>query len=244
MFPLKSTVPTRHEPFATWALIAINCVVFLLQAGMDDGQLSAFVDRFALIPARYFDGARADPFSPAVHLPLITNAFLHGGWMHLILNMWTLWLFGPAIEDRLGPFMYLLFYLVCAVLASLTYAILDPNSTIPALGASGAIAGVLGSYTIMFPWSHVIVLVPVLFLPLFFTLPAIVFTGLWFVAQLLSGTAQLFVGHESGGIAWWAHVGGFVAGMLLSPIMRRSARSYRRYQGDEIVLGFRPNSWR
>jgi membrane associated rhomboid family serine protease len=244
MFPLKSTVPTRHEPFVTWVLIAINCIVFLVQAGMDDGQLSAFVDRFALIPARYFDSARFDPFSPATHLPLLTNAFLHGGWMHLILNMWTLWLFGPAIEDRLGPFMYLLFYLVCAVLASLTYAFLDPNSTIPALGASGAIAGVLGSYTIMFPWSHVIVLVPVLFLPLFFTLPAFVFTGLWFVAQLLSGTAQLFVGHDSGGIAWWAHVGGFIAGMLLSPIMRRSPRSYRHYQGDEIVLGFRPDSRR
>jgi membrane associated rhomboid family serine protease len=132
------------------------------------------------------------------------------------------------------------FYLVCGVLASVTHALSDPGSTAPALGASGAIAGVLGGYTIMFPWSRVVVLVPVLFLPLFFALPAIVFTGFWFVAQLLSGTAQLLVGEESGGIAWWAHVGGFIAGMALTPILRQSPRDYRPYQGDEAVLGFAP----
>jgi membrane associated rhomboid family serine protease len=112
------------------------------------------------------------------------------------------------------------------------------------LGASGAIAGVLGSYTIMFPWSRVVVLVPVLFFPLFFTLPAIVFTGLWFLAQVLSGTAQLSTGSEAGGVAWWAHVGGFVAGIALTPLLRHSQRTYRDYQGDEVVLGVRPHGWR
>ena len=242
MFPLKSTVPTRHQPFVTWALILINAVVFLVQAGMSEGELDGFLQRFALIPARYFGGEPfvSSPLSPLSYLPFLTNTFLHGGWLHLILNMWTLWLFGPAVEDRLGPTWFLLFYLVCGVLASVTHALSDPGSTAPALGASGAIAGVLGGYTIMFPWSRVVVLVPVLFLPLFFPLPAIVFTGFWFVAQLLSGTAQLLVGEESGGIAWWAHVGGFIAGMALTPILRQSPRDYRPYQGDEAVLGFAP----
>jgi len=242
MFPLKSTVPTRHQPFVVWGLITANTLVFLIQAGMSESELAAFLSRFALIPARYFAGEALAPSlrAPNSYWPLLTNAFLHGGWLHLILNMWTLWLFGPAVEDRLGPTRYLVFYLVCGVLASVTHALSDPGSTAPALGASGAIAGVLGGYTIMFPWSRVVVLVPVLFLPLFFPLPAIVFTGFWFVAQLLSGTAQLLVGEESGGIAWWAHVGGFIAGMALTPILRHSPRDYRPYQGDEVVLGFAP----
>jgi membrane associated rhomboid family serine protease len=239
MFPLKSTVPTRHQPFMTWVLIFTNAAVFLVQAGMSEGELAAFLDKFALIPARYF-GGELGPLSPLGYLPFVTNTFLHGGWLHLILNMWTLWLFGPAIEDRFGSPWFLGFYLVCGVLASVTHAVADPGSTVPALGASGAIAGVLGAYTIMFPWSQVVVLVPVLFLPLFFPLPAIVFTGFWFAAQLLSGTAQLLVGEASGGIAWWAHVGGFIAGMVLTPLLRQSPRDYRPYQGDEAVLGFAP----
>ena len=246
MFPLKSTVPTRHQPFVVWGLITANTLVFLIQAGMSESELAAFLSRFALIPARYFAGeALASSLrAPNSYWPLLTNAFLHGGWLHLILNMWTLWLFGPAVEDRLGSIRFLLFYLACGVLASLTYVYFDPASMVPALGASGAIAGVLGSYTVMFPWSHVVVLVPVLFLPLFFALPAIVFTGLWFLVQLLSGTAQLFAGGDEGGIAWWAHVGGFLAGMVLTPLLRRAPDIYRDYAGDEIVLGFRPRSWR
>jgi membrane associated rhomboid family serine protease len=247
MFPLKSTVPTRHQPFVVWGLIAANVFVFLIQEGMSEGALAAFLSRFALIPARYFagEGLASRLLQPMSYLPLVSNAFLHGGWLHLILNMWTLWLFGPAVEDRLGSARFLLFYLACSVLASLTYVYFDPASTVPALGASGAIAGVLGSYTVMFPWSHVVVLVPVLFLPLFFALPAVVFTGLWFLVQLLSGTAQLFAGgEEEAGIAWWAHVGGFLAGMALTPLLRRAAGTYRDYAGDEVVLGFRPRGWR
>ena len=246
MFPLKSTVPMRNQPLMTWGLIAVNVVVFLLQAGMSEGELAAFLDRFALIPARYFGGEPlgSSALSPITYLPFLSNTFLHGGWLHLILNMWTLWLFGPAVEDRLGPMSFLLFYLACGVLASITHAVFDPASTVPALGASGAIAGVLGSYTVMFPWSQVIVLVPILFLPLFFPLPAIVFTGLWFFAQLLSGTAQLFAGDALGGVAWWAHVGGFIAGIVLTPLLRQSPRDHRPYQADEITLGFTPRTWR
>jgi membrane associated rhomboid family serine protease len=242
MFPIKSTVPTRYQPFMTWGLIAINVAVFLLQVDMSEGELAAYLDRFALVPARYFGESGAS--SPLTYLPFLTNTFLHGGWLHLILNMWTLWLFGPAVEDRLGPMRFLLFYLACGVLASAAHAIFNPSSTLPALGASGAIAGVLGSYTLMFPWSKVIVLVPILFLPLFFSLPAAVFTGLWFLVQLLAGTAQLLVADGSGGIAWWAHVGGFGAGIVLTPLLRRSRRAYRSYHGDEVALGFTPRGWR
>jgi membrane associated rhomboid family serine protease len=225
--------------------MTINGLIYLTQSGMDEGQLTALINRFALIPARYFaSGSAGGGPGTFFYLPFITHAFLHGSWLHLIANMWTLWLFGPAVEDRLGVGRYLMFYLICAVVASLSFALLDPVSTIPMLGASGAIAGVLGSYTIMFPWSRVIVLVPVLFFPLFFSLPALVFTGLWFLAQLLSGTAQLSTGLELGGVAWWAHVGGFVAGMVMTPLLRRSQRTYRDYQGDELVLGVRPDGWR
>jgi membrane associated rhomboid family serine protease len=213
---------------------------------MSEGELAAFLDRFALIPARYFGGEPLgfSALSPITYLPFLSNTFLHVGWLHLILNMWTLWLFGPAVEDRLGSIWFLVFYLACGVLASITHAVFDPGSTVPALGASGAIAGVLGSYTVMFPWSRVVVLIPILFLPLFFPLPAIAFTGLWFLAQLLSGTAQLFAGNGLGGVAWWAHVGGFVAGIVLTPLLRRSPRDYRPYQADEITLGFTPHTWR
>jgi len=166
--------------------------------------------------------------------------FLHGGWLHLIMNMWTLWLFGPTIEDRLGRGSYLAFYLACGVAAAVAHVVFNPSSTVPALGASGAIAGVLGCYLRLFPWARVIVLVPVLFLPLFFEVPAFLFIGLWFLIQVLQGTAELLTASTGAGVAWWAHVGGFVAGLALGPLLLRSERRYRVYYADEGVLGFDP----
>src|SRR6202023_2101319 len=159
---------------------------------------------------------------------------------HLILNMWTLWLFGPTIEDRLGSGRYLVFYLVCGVLASLTHAAFNPYSTVPALGASGAIAGVLGCYMRLFPSARIIVVVPILFFPFFFEVPAVVFAGLWFLLQVLQGAAELIGAPTPGGIAWGAHIGGFVAGFALAPLLHRPERRYRLYYADEGVLGFSP----
>jgi membrane associated rhomboid family serine protease len=224
MFPIRSTVPTRYPPTVTWTLIAINCAVFLY--------------RYALVPALYFTGTFAADLGPLDYLPFVTNMFLHGGWLHLILNMWMLWLFGGTVEDRLGPGRYLAFYIVCGVAASLAHAIFNPTSTDPALGASGAIAGIMGCYLRLFPLARVVILVPVLFFPFFFEVPAFVFVGVWFFIQVLQGTMSLIVPAAHGGVAWWAHIGGFVAGLAFASLLVRPQQRYRPYYADEGIYGF------
>ncbi len=233
MLPIKSTVPVRYPPVATWTLIAINCVVFLFELSLTDAQLEVFLAQFALVPARYLG-----PTDALDYLPFLTNMFLHGGWLHLILNMWTLWLFGPPVEDQFGSGLYLVFYLVCGVLASATYVVFNATSTIPALGASGAIAGVLGAYMRLFPFARVIVMVPIIFIPFFFALPGAVFAGLWFLMQVLQGTTDLFLPSTGSAVAWWAHIGGFIGGFALASPIRYSQRpNFPRY-ADQGVLGF------
>jgi len=240
MFPLQTTVPLRNPPVVTWALIAVNCVVFLYQISLSEPELELFLSRFALVPGRYFAPDASSALSVLDYLPFVTNMFLHGGWLHLILNMWTLWLFGRTVEDRFGSARYLIFYLLCGAVASTTHALVNATSEIPALGASGAIAGVLGCYMRMFPLSRVVVMIPILFFPFFFELPAIVFTGLWFLVQVMQGTADLFGPPAGAGVAWWAHIGGFVAGFLLTPLLQQSKRAHRPFYPDEGVLGFNP----
>jgi membrane associated rhomboid family serine protease len=242
MFPIQNAVPCRYPPVVTWALIATNCAVFFFLLSLSPRELDWFLIHFALIPARYFTSLAFGNAEPALldYLPFFTNMFLHAGWLHLILNMWTLWLFGPTIEDRLGPGRYLVFYLVCGVLASVTHAAFNSTSTVPALGASGAIAGVLGCYVRLFPFARVVVLIPILFLPLFFEVYAFVFVGLWITVQVLQGTAELFAPSTGGGVAWWAHIGGFVAGLTFVTLLTRSKQRYRTHYGDEGILGFTP----
>jgi rhomboid family protein len=239
MFPIANGVPLRYAPVATWALIAVNCVVFLFELSLSTSELDAFLDHFALIPARYFaSGGFDSTASPIDYLPFVSNMFLHGGWVHLIVNMWTLWLFGRVVEDQLGSGRYLAFYLACGLLASITHAALNPTSTVPALGASGAIAGVLGCYMRMFPLSRIVVLLPVIFLPLFFEVPAIVFTGLWFLMQVLQATAEWMAPFAGGGIAWWAHIGGFIAGVAFAGLLRPPRRRSWPRASDEGIPGF------
>jgi membrane associated rhomboid family serine protease len=242
MFPIHNAVPTRFPAVVTWALIAVNCVVFLIQLDLDHAEHNAFLLRYALIPAHYFDPTLfgENELTPDDFVPFVTMMFLHGGWLHLILNMWTLWLFGPAVEDRLGHGRYLAFYLVCGIAAAVAHAVLNPTSTVPALGASGAIAGVLGAYTRFFPLSRVIVVVPILFIPLFFELHAFVFIGFWFLLQLLQAATELLTPSVTGGVAWWAHIGGFIVGLALAPWLRQAAAGYRVYYPDEGELGFDP----
>jgi len=242
MFPLQTTAPTRSPPLATWGLIAANCAIFLFQTSLGPEELELFLYRFALTPARYyaplpFSDLGGDPFD---YLPFISNMFLHGGWLHLILNMWTLWLFGPAVEDRLGRARYVVFYVCCGVFASYAQAAFNPLSIVPALGASGAIAGVLAGFLLLYPWARLIILVPILFLPLFLEVPTLVYAGLWFLMQLVQGTAEVFARSTGGGIAWWAHIGGFVAGLVLGPLLMQSRRHFRPYYADEGYLGFQP----
>jgi membrane associated rhomboid family serine protease len=245
MLPIKVAVPTRCPPVITWWLIAVNCGVYLYEISLSPGELELFVQRFALIPARYF-GPYADP-DPTVlaYLPFFTNMVLHGGLLHLGLNMWTLWLFGPTVEDRLGRGKYLAFYIACGLCASLAHAVFNPTSTVPALGASGAISGVLGGFMLMFPLAQLVVVIPILFFPFFFELPAVVLAGLWFLTQVFLGTVEMLMASSgAGGIAWWAHIGGIVAGVVLTPVLRQSKERYRTYYADESVLGFDPSGRR
>jgi membrane associated rhomboid family serine protease len=240
MIPLRTTVPLRFPPVATYLLIAVNVVVFLLQISLPAQEQEMVVYLYGLVPARFFHPAWAARVGlpPGDYLPFLTNIFMHGGWLHLILNMWTLWLFGGAVEDRLGSWRYLVFYLLCGIAASAAHAFVNADSPVPALGASGAIAGVLGAYMRFFPFSNVLILIPIVFIPLFFTFPAIVYIALWFFMNLLQGTLATET-PNAGGVAWWAHIGGFVAGMVLASIMTLSQRRYRPYYRDDGVLGFR-----
>jgi membrane associated rhomboid family serine protease len=239
MFPIRNAVPSRYPPVITWTLIAINVLFLLIENSLDPLELEEFLSSFAVMPARYsyLIGHGAD-LSVADFLPFFTMMFLHGGWLHLILNMWTLWLFGSTVEDRLGHGRYLVFYVVCGVAAAVAHVVFNLTSQVPVLGASGAIAGVLGCYMRLFPLARVIVVVPIIFIPLFFEIYAFVFVGIWFLLQILQGTAELFMPSTGGGVAWWAHVGGFVVGFLLGPALRQPEPRYRAYYPDEGELGF------
>ena len=179
MFPIGDTVPRRSPPIVTWTLIAVNCLIFFFELGMPESALEHFFYLFGLVPARYtHPGWRVWLGLPIDdYWPFLTNMFLHGGWVHLIGNMWTLWIFGDNVEDRMGPYRFLFFYLLCGLAGSLAHLYTNPASTIPAFGASGAIAGVMGAYLVLFPRSRVIVLIPVLFIPLFFEFPAFLYLG-------------------------------------------------------------------
>ena len=240
MIPLMNTIPSRRLAVMTYTIIAINCVVFLFQLGLNPRELEQFVYAFAVVPARYLAsvplGGEAE-LTLFDYLPFVTMNFLHSGWMHLIFNMWSLYLFGRTVEDRLGAGRYLAFYLVCGVLAGVTHAVFNPTSTVPALGASGAIAGVMGCFIRLFPWARIIVLVPVIFIPLFFELSAMVFIGLWFAVQVLQGVTELFTTSTGAGVAWRAHIGGFLGGVAFGSLLAPPQRG-RTYFADSGVLGF------
>src|SRR6202795_4465801 len=240
MIPIRNAVPSRYPPVVTWILIATNCLVFPFQDSLSPDELELFLRQFALIPARYSEALASGESDLAAvdFVPFFTMMFLHGGWLHLILNMWTLWLFGPAIEDRLGHLRYLAFYLAGGLAASAAHAMFNPTSIVPALGASGAIAGILGCYMRLFPLARVVVVVPILFIPLFFEVHAFIFVGLWFMLQIFQATLDSLAPPSSGGVAWWAHVGGFLTGWVLGPLLVRSEHRYRVYYPDEGVLGF------
>lgn len=234
MFPLRDNVSRSQPPVVVFALIALNAIAFLYEHRLDERELQVLLYTYGLVPARYFveSWAWRVGLSSFDYTPFVTNIFLHGGWLHIIMNMWTLWIFGPALEDRLGPFRFVLLYLLAGILASWTHALFNATSTVPAVGASGAIAGVLAAYALRFPYAWIRVLVLIVIIPLFFNIPAVVFAGIWFLVQVLQGTSELFSPFASGGgIAWWAHIGGFVAGGFLLLWLERSNRPAVRYNG-------------
>jgi membrane associated rhomboid family serine protease len=206
----------------TWLLIGLNVAAFVYQLTLPPEVLEAVFYRFGMVPARWTDPEFAAQLHlPFTFLPVVTSMFLHGGFLHIVSNLWTLWIFGDNVEDRMGPIRFLAFYLLSGVAAAAVHWATNLHSTVPTIGASGAIAGVLGAYLLLYPRARVVTMVPILFYPLVFELPAVIYLGFWFVLQLWSGVAALDVAGDVGGIAFWAHVGGFLAGMLLLQVFKR-----------------------
>ena len=224
MIPLRDENPSATVPLVSRALIVLNVAVFLYQALLGPG-LRAFVYEWGLVPARLTLALRfhEEPVA-ATGLTLLSSTFLHGGWSHLIGNMWYLWIFGDNVEDRLGHVRFLLFYLAAGVVAGLLHFLAHPVSGLPTVGASGAIAGVLGAYTVAFPRARVVTLVPLFPFFQIVALPAFLVLGLWFVLQFVLGLGALGAA-AGGGIAWWAHIGGFVFGWLALRLLGGSRRS-------------------
>jgi hypothetical protein len=229
MIPLRDDNPTRTTPFVTRAIIAANIVVFVQEILLGHG-LKSFMMSWGLVPERLtlaLHAGHEPALAPA--LTLVTSMFLHGGWMHLIGNMWYLWIFGDNVEDRFGHLGYLLFYFAAGMVAGVVQYATNPASMLPTVGASGAIAGVLGAYAVAFPTARVITAVPIFFFIQIMALPALVVLGLWFVLQFFSGALAL-AGSVSGGVAFWAHVGGFAFGALA--MLLAGGRGRRTSSGD------------
>jgi len=242
MLPISDTVPRRSPPVMTWLLIVLNVIVFLLELTLPPYDLERMFYLFGIVPARYAYPSWAAWVGLPVndYWPFLTSMFLHSGWLHIIVNMWTLWIFGGKVEDRMGPVRFLWFYFLCGIAAGIVHSLASPDSMVPAVGASGAIAGVLGSYFVLFPYARIVVLVPVFIFPFFFELPAAFYLGFWILTQVFSGTLALASPQQVGGVAWWAHVGGFTAGILLQFLFVKRGGPYRRPARDEY--GVR-NAW-
>jgi membrane associated rhomboid family serine protease len=215
MLPLRDMNPTRRFPIMTYALVLINVVVFLWELRFSPGQLDAMLERLAVVPAY----ASAHPFALDTILSIIRSMFFHGGWSHLLGNMLYLYLFGDNVEDRLGWIMYAALYFGSAFAAAWAQIAIDPTSTIVLVGASGAIAGVLGSYFLFFPGVRVKGIVPLGFFGFWTEWPAWIVIGLWFLVQLFNGVTSLGVLMSGGGVAFFAHIGGFVFGLLLTRLV-------------------------
>ncbi len=222
MIPLGDSVPRRRFPWVTYSLIVINVLVFLVELSYGP-RVQILFQKYGVIPVRLWQWQQ----NPEVLLTLLTSQFLHGGWYHIIGNMIYLWIFGDNVEDQLGHGKYLGFYLLSGVLAALVQSAMTPMSTIPSIGASGAISGVLGAYMLFFPTGRVVLGVPLFFFLYLFEVPAVVALGYWFISQYLNGLFALATGAlQVGGVAWWAHIGGFIAGMILGPILRERRPPY------------------
>jgi len=215
MIPLRDTIPARTRPVVTQGLIVVNVCVYLVQLAQGPN-LERFIYDYGLVPARYFVPQIADYFTAGEQaLALVSFMFLHGGFWHLLGNMWSLYIFGDNVEDHLGPLRYAAFYLLCGLASGLAHMALNPHSGVPTIGASGAIAGVMGAYFLLYPHARVLTLIPIVFIPWFVEIPATFFLGFWFILQFLSAAG----GGAAGGVAWWAHIGGFLFGMLLLKVL-------------------------
>lgn len=243
MFPIQDNIPSRTTPLVNIGIILVCGIVFFFQ--LQQGESNSLVEQFGMIPARVFQPdepveivdrvlvrtpfgfelrEQSRPAAPAIVPPLLTLVtcmFLHGGWMHVIGNLWFLYIFGDNVEDRLGHVGYLLFYFACGVGASAAHLFAGPTSTAPTIGASGAIAGVMGAYFVLYPKAKVLAIIPIFFIIQMIVLPAPVFLGIWFLLQFLQGTWSI-TSAQGAGVAWWAHIGGFAVGVIIALLLKAS----------------------
>lgn len=235
MFPIRDTIRSRTFPIATYGLIVLNVIIFLFEDSLSPDRFDAFLEFLGMVPANF------SPFQPFSVITIFTSIFLHGSWFHLISNMWTLVIFGDNVEDRMGSVRYIGFYLLSGLAAGVTHVVVTIlfsgagsfDAQMPTVGASGAIAGVLGAYFLLYPRAKVTTLIPIVIIPWFVDIPAILFLGFWFLAQLAPGLLSLGAFGVFSGIAWWAHVGGFVFGLILVNFFARRRRVYREWEADE-----------
>jgi len=238
MIPLRDTVPSVRFPAVTIGLIVVNAFVFLFELSNTRG-LDAVFYQWGIVPCAFTSTCPPRLRIPGgflllpQHLPYLTilsSMFLHGGWMHIIGNMWFLWIFGDNVEDRMGRAGFLCFYLLSGLAAGVLHIVFNPSSRVPTVGASGAIAGVMGAYLLLFPYARVLTLVPIFIFLQTIELPAVWFLGFWFLMNFLSGIGSLAAHTGAGGVAWWAHIGGFLVGLLWAlPLRRREDRRSQRY---------------
>jgi len=222
MIPLRDVIPSRTTPIVTISIIIVNVLAFWLELALPGARRQAFIREWGIVPADF-----------AV-TTLVSSMFLHGGWLHFLGNMWYLWIFGDNVEDRMGHGRYLVFYLLSGSLAGLAQMAVTPDSYVPMIGASGAIAGVMGAYFVLFPRSRVLTLVPIFIFIQIVEIPALWFLGLWFFFQVFSGVGSIATtaGSQGGGIAFWAHAAGFAAGFVLVFAFRRPERQRVEWWND------------
>jgi membrane associated rhomboid family serine protease len=230
MIPLRDVIPSRTFPALVIAIIGLNALGFLFEQTLSARELALFVRGYGVVPADF------------TFTSVFTSMFLHGGWMHFLGNMLFLWIFGDNIEDRLGHGRFLVFYLLCGTIAALAHVMSEPGSPIPTIGASGAVAGVMGAYFVLYPHSRIITLLPLFIFWQIIEVPAVLFLGLWFVLQLFSGVGTMLMatqGGSAGGIAFWAHVAGFLAGVVFVYAFRRPERARVEWWDDSGPRSYR-----
>ncbi len=215
MFPLKDNIPARHFPTVNVWLIVVNVICFGYELQLGAG-LDRFIQYYGFVPSRFAAQLEAGGMLTAL-VPVYASMFLHGGFLHLFGNMWMLWIFGDNVEDSMGHLRYLVFYLLCGTISVFSQALAASTSTLPLVGASGAIAGVLGAYFVLYPRARILTLLPIIIIFYLIEVPAYIFLGFWFLLQMLLGYFQFTAdaGGANGGVAFWAHVGGFSSGMIL-----------------------------
>ncbi len=231
MIPLRDLNPSRTKPVLTWGLIAFSALVYLYELSLGDIRLREVIERFGVIPDVLLHAGH-----PGSFITPFTSMFLHGGFLHLLGNMWFLYLFGDNVEDNFGRARFILFYFLCGLAAALLQVVIEPNSALPMIGASGAIAGVLAAYVVLYPRARVLTLVPIFVFIQFIELPAVFFIVAWFLWQLLAGITSLGnLGMGQGGVAFFAHIGGFVMGLVLVRVFRRKPNDTHGFRGPSNV---------